>query len=164
MWKTSDGKPARSIDGPEVQIWALAFHPDGKRLVSGGTDGTVREWDLATGKELRKLHDVNGGFVMGLAFSGDGTALAVSANVGRLADSPARICVLDAVTLRERFRATLPEAWTHGVVLSSNGRFVAAAFANAKPKNGRVGLWDTSTGKQIRLDVDDTHAVHSCIF
>ncbi|HYV38221.1 MAG TPA: WD40 repeat domain-containing protein, partial [Gemmataceae bacterium] len=162
LWETADGKRARSIKGPEVQIWALAFHPDGKRLYSGGTDSSVWEWDLATGKELRKLRDSNGGYVMGLSFNANGEALAVSANtnVGRLADTTARVGVFETATFQERFRATLPEAWVHGVTVSSNGRYVAAAFASAKPRDGRVGLWDTWTGKRIPLDVDDAHAVH----
>src|SRR5947209_7580225 len=33
----------------------VAFMPDGKALLSVGRDGTVRQWDVATGKELRRF-------------------------------------------------------------------------------------------------------------
>lgn len=36
-------------------VLALAFHPDGKSLVSGDLKGVVRQWDLATGKVVREL-------------------------------------------------------------------------------------------------------------
>ncbi|MGH3883483.1 MAG: WD40 repeat domain-containing protein, partial [Pseudonocardiaceae bacterium] len=30
-------------------MWAVAWSPDGTRLLTGGTDGTVRVWDAASG-------------------------------------------------------------------------------------------------------------------
>jgi WD40 repeat protein len=44
--------PAEKHTGP---VTVLAFDPDGKHLLSGGEDRTVRLWDLATGKELAAL-------------------------------------------------------------------------------------------------------------
>ena len=38
----------------------LAFAPDGKTLVSGSYDMTLRVWDAATGRELRRLPPFRG--------------------------------------------------------------------------------------------------------
>jgi WD40 repeat protein len=36
-------------DNKEI-ISALAFSPDGKRILTGSPDGTIRIWEVATGK------------------------------------------------------------------------------------------------------------------
>jgi WD40 repeat protein len=57
----------------------VAFSPDGTTLASGGYDGggdgTVRLWEVATGRQLRELTGHHAG-VWSVAFSPDGTTLA----------------------------------------------------------------------------------------
>src|SRR5262245_1955072 len=56
--------------------WArcVAFSPDGKTVASGGEDRTIRLWDRATGKEIRRLAGHRSG-VCRLAFTPDGKHL-----------------------------------------------------------------------------------------
>jgi len=56
---------------PLSVTWSVAFSPDGRTALSGSLDGTLKLWDLATGKELRKFAGHASG-VIGLAISPDG--------------------------------------------------------------------------------------------
>jgi WD40 repeat protein len=48
-------KPRAQLRGHTAEITSVAFSPDGKILASGGKDGTVRFWDLASRKEIACL-------------------------------------------------------------------------------------------------------------
>ncbi|MHC5543300.1 WD40 repeat domain-containing protein, partial [Singulisphaera rosea] len=44
-----------TLDGHSDPVYTIAWSPDGKTLVTGGFDNTVRLWDAATRKELKKF-------------------------------------------------------------------------------------------------------------
>jgi WD40 repeat protein len=56
-------------------IWCHALSPDGRTLATGGLDGTVRLWDVETGRLVRALVGHNS-YVSGLDWSPDGSTLA----------------------------------------------------------------------------------------
>jgi WD40 repeat protein len=60
----------RRFEGHSQEVNGVAFGPDGRRLLSGGLDGTVRLWDVATGKEIRRCEG-SAGEVRAVAFSPD---------------------------------------------------------------------------------------------
>jgi dipeptidyl aminopeptidase/acylaminoacyl peptidase len=47
LWDLKAMRRRGTFTGHRGQVNCLAFSPDGKTLVSGGTDGTVRFWDVA---------------------------------------------------------------------------------------------------------------------
>jgi WD40 repeat protein len=52
LYDTATGKPAgKPLEHPDV-IRAVAFRPDGKRLLTGGDDRTARFWEAATGQPV----------------------------------------------------------------------------------------------------------------
>jgi eukaryotic-like serine/threonine-protein kinase len=54
-------------------VLSLAFSPDGKQLVSGGTDQTVRVWDLSDPTRMPRVFEGHQGAVLDVAFSQDGS-------------------------------------------------------------------------------------------
>ena len=56
---------------------AVSFSADGRRLVTGSADGTIRVWDVATGQELYQLKRHTSP-IWGFQFSPDGLCLAVA--------------------------------------------------------------------------------------
>lgn len=57
---------------------SMAFSPDGRTLAGGAEDGTVVLWDIATATELRTLGEPADDPVLFVAYSPDGTVLAVA--------------------------------------------------------------------------------------
>jgi WD40 repeat protein/formylglycine-generating enzyme required for sulfatase activity len=52
LWDLASGKELRSFRGHEDRVAGVAFSADGKRLITGSWDGTMRVWNVATGNEL----------------------------------------------------------------------------------------------------------------
>lgn len=71
---------------------AVAFAPDGKRLVTGGWGGTARVWDAESGEELVAI-PTGGDHVFAVAFSPDGKHVATGTN-----DPPHYVKIWDAET------------------------------------------------------------------
>jgi cytochrome c len=43
---------ARTLVGPGLPVWSVAFFPDSRTLLTGGTDRTIRRWDAVTGEPI----------------------------------------------------------------------------------------------------------------
>jgi WD40 repeat protein len=63
------------LQGHTDSIHALAYLPDGRHLVSGGDDHTIRVWDVHSGVEETRLSG-HGNSVLTMSVSSDGTMLA----------------------------------------------------------------------------------------
>ena len=46
-----------TLKGHTLGAWSVAYSPDGKTLASGSEDGTIKLWDVQTGKERAILLD-----------------------------------------------------------------------------------------------------------
>ncbi|HKR12794.1 MAG TPA: WD40 repeat domain-containing protein [Pyrinomonadaceae bacterium] len=90
LWQLSDNKLLTTLPGHKHGVLRLAFSPDGQTLVSGGSDGLLKVWNLGTKSQLKIIslgHDSTNSNIRpvnvnDLAFSADGRLLAVAANNG----------------------------------------------------------------------------------
>jgi RNA polymerase sigma factor (sigma-70 family) len=183
LWDRATGAVVRQLTGHELGITRLAFAPDGRTLASvdaGGDvmvsgaaprDGTVRLWDVVTGKQVHLLRPRCGG-LYALAFSPDGKILA---SAGR--DDHA-IRLWRPATGKELRRLQDPESSTspfEGVTdlaFSPDGRTLASISfyehkSNTHPTGGLgqgpgLRLWEVRTGRQrlrLRLPCNLVRAV-----
>jgi cytochrome c len=45
-------KLERTLIGPGLPVWSVAFFPDNRILLTGGTDRTIRRWDAVSGEPI----------------------------------------------------------------------------------------------------------------
>lgn len=127
--------PLLELKGHKDGIASLAFSRDGRMLVSGGFDRSMRLWDTTSGKELKAFPDFDH-FVVATAFSPDGERL---------------LSVERDNTLRLREAATGKELWkakdnSGEMILSASFSPDGSIIASAN-SGGEVRLWDAPTGK-----------------
>jgi WD40 repeat protein len=129
----------REFKGHDGPVRVVRFTPDGTKLVSGSGypfgDGTVRVWDVKTGKELLKIK-AHQGNVDNLVLNKDGT-LALTAS----GDKTAKLWNLETGKLLQTF--TGHAKFVTGLAFSPDGKEVATGGGDTT-----VRLWDVATGKE----------------
>ncbi len=118
-------------------VMSLAFSPDSAVIASGAgvADPSIRLWDAATGKLIRRL-DGHRRWVGGLQFSRDGKTL-VSAS----ADLTIGIWDVESGTLLKTLRGHKLEVWR--LALLSDTTLISGG------KDGFVYLWDIASRRNV---------------
>ena len=52
LWHAASGWSPASWPDTAIDVYSLAFHPDGQTLLSGDLLGSIRQWDIASGKRI----------------------------------------------------------------------------------------------------------------
>lgn len=148
-------KLKHTLRGHTGVVYSAAFLPDGRRLATSGDDGSVRVWNVETGRQLLRVA-ASESTVSDLAVSPDGRLVVAAIDD----DNAPAVKVFDARTLR--LVRTLRGGHTGGlfeVAFSPNGRVLASGG-----KDKTVKLWDVRTWRLLRTLEGHSNFVTSLAF
>ncbi|MDF5723242.1 MAG: AAA-like domain-containing protein [Rhizonema sp. PD37] len=115
---------------------SVAFSPDGKTLDSASRDGTIKLWNVATGKEISTLSGHKDS-VNSVAFSPDGKTFASAS-----ADKTVKLW--NVATGKEISTWSGHKSSVYSVAFGPDSKTLASASADKTIK-----LWNVATGKEI---------------
>lgn len=84
VWDIKTGQPLTRFTGHSAQVTRVAFHPDGKRIVSASADATIILWDLTRRPFLANSFTGHTLTVNDLAFHPSGKTLASASSDGTI--------------------------------------------------------------------------------
>jgi WD40 repeat protein/serine/threonine protein kinase len=127
VWEAATGKEIGAFAGHKYEITCLAFSPDPRRvhLALGNRDGTAWIWDVTAGKESLLLHSPEMQAIQCLAYSPDGTHLAMGSHDQK--SGTKTVWVWDATTGQRAYQAGSNLATINAVAFSPNGGLLALA-------------------------------------
>src|SRR5262249_49785460 len=84
VWETDSIEHRILININPALAGVLSLSPDGKLLVTTDVEGSIKLWQVPTGKAVQQLDKAQGGPLCALAFSPDGKTLASANGSGTL--------------------------------------------------------------------------------
>lgn len=139
LYETLSGKILHLFEGVEEGSISMAFSPNGKFLISGREDKTIKIWDVESKKELSKITNKQSSVIECLAFSKDGRQLASGG-----AESIVRLWDFESGT----------EIGTIGVFsaesksISINPKILKLASLE---NDGKIKIWNLESGEEPLL-------------
>jgi WD40 repeat protein len=80
VWDLVTGQPQQTFG---ARIRSLDVSPDGRTVLTGGSDGMIRTWDAATGREIQSIHYEGAGrWLHSVSFRSDGRGFGASSMEG----------------------------------------------------------------------------------
>ncbi|NDH05463.1 hypothetical protein EBX93_05990 [bacterium] len=129
--------PSSILKGHNETIYSLVFSPNGKQVVTGSFDKTIKVWDAVTGKEIRTLTGPQGHkqMVLSVAVNPDGSLIASgsSDNNANIWDYP----------MSDPIKSWNLGDVVHSVVSTPDGTKAAAGL-----KDGSIRLWKVTDPKE----------------
>jgi WD40 repeat protein len=149
LWDTANGQERQRFVGHTNYVDAVAISPDGKTIVSGSRDGSLRWWHTATGNEKQPLVP---GSVSSVAFSPDGRLLAAGSDDGT-------VRLWDARTGKYRHGIEGPPRALASIAFSPDSRLLVSAGLN-----GGIGVTEIASSQQRTQYEQAQGTLHSLSF
>ena len=129
------GETVQKFRADKIDLSGVAFSPDSRRVVTAGDEGSVRVWDIATGRKLADVTVASEGQPWGLSVSPDGRLVAASWLDGKVRVFPAtggKPWVIGAESVR-------------GITFSPDGRRLAMSSLST----GDVRVFDVRSRREV---------------
>jgi WD40 repeat protein/DNA-binding SARP family transcriptional activator/class 3 adenylate cyclase len=143
VWDAETERLRHTLLGQNGYVPGVAWSPDSSRLVTGGSDGTARVWEIR-GTGVRELWSLpaqeTSKWILGVAFSPDGTrVMASDAGIST-------VKIWDLGPTGDAEWANLPAPGAFQVEFMPDGRRVVTSRQVARA----VTIWDLQTGRDPR--------------
>jgi WD40 repeat protein len=126
----------RDLVGHGGGVNACAVTPDGRRVVSASEDGTLKVWDLQSGRALATL-DGHAGEARACAVTADGRRVISASD-----DGTVKVWDLDGGRVVATLRGHA--GWVNSIAVTADGRRVISASADRTVK-----VWDLESGSVL---------------
>ncbi|KLO10069.1 hypothetical protein SCHPADRAFT_535108 [Schizopora paradoxa] len=159
IWGVKGGQ-IKDLFGPLVKhrnnsvVNAMAFSPDGKRLVTGSSDRTLIRWNTQTGKMVNKPMSGHWGAVLSVSWSPSGYYIASGST-----DSTIRTWYSEGDLLM-----TIPMTFGVPTHIHTIAFCPDAVTIISSTSDRTVRFWNVETGKQIGKDVPCSYPVSAVAF
>ncbi|KAJ7210182.1 WD40-repeat-containing domain protein [Mycena pura] len=170
----------KTLTGHTMTVQSIAFSPNGRQMISGSDDETIRIWDTVTGAQVGEPLKGHNSWVRAVAFSPDGRNIASGANdqTIRIWDSESGVGVgkpltghsdtVCSVAFSPDGRKILSGSFDQTMRIwdSETGALLAEPFKHSSPvysvafspdgqqivsaSNDIIRLWDSKTGEPFR--------------
>ncbi len=149
--RVSDGKSLWSLNDHTSSITQLSATGDGATLISSSDDGTIKFWDLNTGKLVNTVESPGYG-ISSFALSPDEQEILSGGSNGAL-------LLWKAAPPTARLMLSGHEGAVAGVTVSPDGRKIATASWDSTVK-----IWDAASGQVVTTLQGHVSEVYACAF
>jgi len=153
LWETATFRERARLEGHTDVVRSVVLMQKGKQALSAGYDGTMRVWDLATGKLLRTLARSEPGVKDQIA------CVTLTPDEKYAITAGSRLMMWDLKTGLPRFVFAMPPVFVHGAAVSPNGGLLLVGA-----DDGSVRLFSLKTGGVVRSLKGHTNRVAKVAF